>query len=138
MCPPEDRAGFTLIEIVIVIAIIGILSAVIFPNMSIIQNKAKESAIKSVGHALQVDLESYYLNKGSYPGGELTGGNLISILQADKDLGKTPTNPFTGKAYSDEDPSGILHYSMNAETGVYTLTILGSGNTNTLLTIQNL
>ena len=133
-----NKQGFSLIELIMVIAIIGLLSSLILPNFSPIQSKAKEASVKSVAHTLQVALESYYVSKGLYPAGEKSVTELVSVLQENGDLKKTPLNPFTGNMYTEADDSGKIVYSYDTETASYHLTVFGWQNEQEILTLQNI
>jgi type IV pilus assembly protein PilA len=60
------RGGFTLIELMIVVAIIGILAAIAIPNFIRFQLKAKSSEGKTNLAAIRTAEESYYAEYGSY------------------------------------------------------------------------
>jgi len=129
--------GFSLIELMIVMAIIAILSAIILPNFSNIGQKAKETATKSNGHALQVALESYFLSKGTYPAGTPTIESLVTTLKTEGAITQEFLNPFTGAAAKSTDKSGKITYSANTTTGGYKIQIFGVNNTKEIAVLEN-
>lgn len=61
------QKGFTLIELMIVVVIIGIIAAIAIPNFITMQDRAKEGATKSNMHAVQLAAEDYGVqNDGAY------------------------------------------------------------------------
>lgn len=63
----KNSKGFTLIELMIVIAIIGILAAVAIPQFSKYRARAYNSASLSDARNLRTDLEGYYSEWQAYP-----------------------------------------------------------------------
>ena len=66
------KGGFTLIELMIVVAIIGILAAIAIPNFLRFQLKAKSSEGKTNLAAIRTAEESYYSEFGVYVSADLT------------------------------------------------------------------
>jgi general secretion pathway protein G len=63
MSGARDRgaAGFTLVELMIVVVILGILSAIAIPNLIAVQHRAKEAGVKGNMHTLQLASEDFYV-----------------------------------------------------------------------------
>ena len=134
-----ERNGFTLIEIMIALLIIGIISAVLIPNYSNIQTQSKETAVKSVCHTLQVALEGYNLASGGYPLDETLGVvELTTKLQSTRSLSQFPKNPFTGQNYTNSDASGKITYSYDALTDSYTVHGFGRNNVSEIIALKNI
>ena len=62
----NNSKGFTLIELMIVVAIIGILAAIAIPNFLKYQCKAKQSEAKANLGAMRVGQEAYYAEYDTY------------------------------------------------------------------------
>lgn len=117
--------GFSLIELLLVMAIMAILSTLMLPNLLGAQDKARESGVRAVAHAIQLALESYSVDHGVYPAGTNLGvAELYEILVVEGQLTKKPKNPYTGKPYEAADQQGQIMYSLGAVAG-YTLKAYG-------------
>lgn len=60
------QKGFTLIELMIVVAIIGILAAIAIPQFNSYRRKAQDSAAKSALKNLATAQENYYATENTY------------------------------------------------------------------------
>ena len=89
----RNQKGFTLIELMIVVVIIGILAAIAIPNFIAMQDRAKEGSTKANMHTVQLASEDYGVkNDGTY-------SDLASNLQLPGNF----SNPFSSSATSLED-----------------------------------
>ena len=86
---PRDAArGFTLIELVVVISILGILTAVALPNYRVSVIQAKEAVLKEDLYRLRELIDQYYADKGRYP-------ETLDSLVEDGYLRRLPVDPMT-------------------------------------------
>ena len=73
----KRESGFTLLELLIVIVIIGILALLIIPNITSAPKKARDTQRKTDLRAVQKGLEEYFVSNNNYPAAlsDLTTGN---------------------------------------------------------------
>jgi general secretion pathway protein G len=65
--PRRDASGFTLIEIMVVVVIIGLLAAIIVPTVVSKVDEARVAKAKSDIQSLETALTEYRLDNASYP-----------------------------------------------------------------------
>ncbi|OFW35746.1 MAG: hypothetical protein A2074_08370 [Candidatus Aquicultor primus] len=74
------KKGFTLIELMVVIAIIGVLSSVLAPQIFKQINKGRQSAVVSFYNNLKTATSSYYADTEQWPATGATGIGCLTAL----------------------------------------------------------
>ncbi|MEO8502742.1 MAG: prepilin-type N-terminal cleavage/methylation domain-containing protein [Acidobacteriota bacterium] len=88
---PRSASGFTLLELLIVITIIGILATVAMPRLKDMPLRAAEVVLKTDLRTMRDCIGQYYGDKGHYP-------PALDDLVKDGYLHKIPVDPITRSA----------------------------------------
>jgi len=84
----KAQAGFTLIEIMVVIMILGLLATLVVQNLRGATDKAKRTKAAADIAGLKTALDRYYLDNGSYP----TTDQGLQALVTPTSSGRVPQN----------------------------------------------
>jgi len=106
--------GFTLIEIMVVILIIGLLALMVVPRLRGVADRAKRTKAQADIQELKQALDRYYLDNGSYPTTDQglqalvsppTGGRVPSNYEQGGYIEKLPSDPWGNQYFYQSDGS---------------------------------
>lgn len=137
----NKQSGFTIVELLIVIVVIGILAALVITTFNGIQQKGRDTERQTDIKAIHGQLEAYYAQNGNYPTlAEIdTAAEATTLFKGlDKEALSDPqANPKTyvlvsapaAKAYSYQvfESDGTTNCTVAANCAKYTLTTTTEG-----------
>ena len=103
---PKMERGFSLVELIIVVAVLGIMAAIVVPQFQSQSTRAKESVAKESLRILRSAIELYTAQHGGIPPGYTnndpqtspSGSNFYNQLTVERRyMSKMPENPFNNR-----------------------------------------
>lgn len=119
---PRDQHGFTLIEIMVVVIILGILAAIVAPNVIGRVDDAQITKAKTEIRNLESSLKFYRLDNFAYPTTE-QGLEALASKPADPNIKNWKTGGYIPRVPNDPWGNSYLYLNpgTNGEIDIYTL-----------------
>ena len=105
--------GFTLLELIVVISIMGVLVSIALPNYRNSVLQAKEAVLRENLYRLRDLIDQYQSDKGKYP-------ETLETLVTDGYLRKIPADPVSMEPWGEIPPEADANTG-DAPTGVYNI-----------------
>jgi len=104
----QVKRGFTLIEILIVVVILGILAAIVIPQFTSASEEAKGSSVQSQLQTVRSQIELFNMKEGAYPDFQTNGWNEMTNPMDFELLATTPYLQGAPRNASRRNATGII------------------------------
>jgi len=133
----KTQQGFTLVELMIVVVIIGILAAIAIPNFASMRDRAKEGATRANMHMFQVTAEDYSVQNNGYYAA--AAGSIVGLMPSSGIVFMNPFDSSTGMGGAWEDrasmsapPTALPGITSYADSGMTVYNVMGYGRSAAL------
>ena len=120
----SNQDGFTLIEIMVVILILGLLATIVVQSLRGATDKAKRVKAQADIAEIKTGLDRYYLDAGSYPTSDQglaslvaapSGGNVPANYESGGYLQSIPKDPWGNAYFYQSDGNSYVLKSFGAD-----------------------
>ncbi len=141
----KTSKGFTLVEILIVVIILGILAAIVIPQFTNASNDARNSSVASTLQTLRSQVELFKIQHGDVPPAATALSTVLTGKTNTTDTTQTaaggafgpyvqtfPTNPANNWSAFTTTPAANYGWVYNVTGGTYTISASDTTGTGTL------
>lgn len=133
------RSGFTMIELIFVIVILGILAAVAIPKLAATRDDAKVAKLSSDASTFISDLSTYYTSKGTY-GADTTLADVTNVTFGTTTTPTATSTKISAATFDLTDGTNVcLQFTLGTQAGTDDGSVTvkkGSGSSNICTAVQ--
>lgn len=115
------RKGFTIIELLIVMAVIALLIGIAIPSFRAMQTQAKETRAQGDTRVMKLALEKYYINNNSFPADDANQAQTILMAETNSVIESNLYDPFGSTTTT------LYEYKISSNGNYYVVYSIGDG-----------
>jgi len=119
----QEEEGFTLVELIVVVMIIGILSSIAIPSFMNAGDKAKQVEAATLVSSYLKAAQAYYLTHSEPPTTDNHLSEFVSVLGCDKFVARGLANPVECKTKTGAQVGPLNSKYWNSPSGIYNIVL---------------